>query len=111
MVTGAVCICSRGLIHSRTLESIEQNLRPARARGEVWLTEYTHDKPIPEAQNAVVEQALIWDPEWILFVEEDNMLPIGMLRQMRDIADTQHTPVVLADYKLPDGSRCIRRNP
>ena len=51
---GVVCICSRGLVFSRTIEATDKNMR--RAEGQ-WVREFTHCESIPEAQNIIVEQA------------------------------------------------------
>ncbi|MGH9338845.1 MAG: hypothetical protein ACRD1R_04470 [Acidobacteriota bacterium] len=91
-MTGIVCICSRGLIHSRTVESVLQNLPTVG-----WCWEFTHDLPIPEAQNQVVKLALEHSPEWLWFVEEDMVIPPGTLAKMLD----HGTPVVVSDYRFP----------
>jgi hypothetical protein len=116
MTTGVVCICSRGLAHSRTWESVERNLRDARALGQRWEIEFTHDKPIPDAQNAVVAAALEHDPELIWFVEDDNVIPDRLLVEMveqwwQGVLDVPvNPPAIVADYPLSlPGYRSLRK--
>src|ERR1051326_6708994 len=105
---GVVAICSRGLVHSRTEESVEMNLRPRRRAGEVWYVEHTHDLPIPVAQTEITERALRHNPEFVWFVEEDNVIPSGTLFHMRQLAEKHD--VVVADYPLKDGNRSIYKS-
>lgn len=109
-LTGVVCLCSRGLVHSRTIESIENNLEQLRTREQAWRIVFTHDLPIPEAQNEIVKRARALGPEWIMFVEEDNVLPDGMIAQMMRLAILQYADVVTADYRLPRGMTCVHRS-
>lgn len=106
-VTGVVCLCSRGLIHSRTAEGLELNLLELRAEGETWLVEYTHDLPIPVAQNDITTRALRSDPEFVLYVEEDNVLPVGMINEMMQTAEAERADVVVAEYPLTRGIRSV----
>lgn len=93
-------MCSRGMMMSRTAESIDINKENMLG---YWLTEYTHDKEIPEAQNAVVDQALKHGPEFIWFVEEDVVPPITALVKMVEYSVNNRVPVVTAWYKLDGG--------
>jgi hypothetical protein len=94
MTQGVICLCSRGLIHSRTLKSIWRVLpRDWRPNWELLTTD---DLPIPEAQTSITQEALALDPSWIFYVEEDMGLPDGILEDM--IA--QGNPVVTVDYNI-----------
>jgi hypothetical protein len=103
---GAIALCSRGLVHSRTLESIEDARFMARSGFHNWRTYLTHDRPIPEAQNEVVERILSLDPaaEWILFVEEDIVLPRFLFQHFN------HSPVQAVNYRLPGNQECVRKD-
>jgi hypothetical protein len=89
-VEGVVCLCSRGLIHSRTIASLLAELP------RDWKIIITHDLPIPEAQIQITEEALAMKPSFILFIEEDMGLPVGILEEMIGM----DKPVVTADYPL-----------
>ena len=90
------CICSRGLVHSRTVESVFSNLLSA---GCKWDVVFTHDEPIPDAQNHIVRAALVDEPTHVWFVEEDIVPPDGCLTEMLD----SDSKVVSARYKLEGG--------
>ncbi len=101
MITeGVVCVCSRGMMMSRTAESIDRNKEYMFG---YWLTEYTHDDEIPVAQNNVTRQALVHSPEFIWYVEEDVVPPCNALSKMVEYAVDYDIPVVTAWYKLDGG--------
>lgn len=100
MIEGVVCVCSRGLMMSRTAESIDRNKETIYG---FWMTEYTHDLPIPDAQNQVTEQALKHNPEYIWYVEEDVVPPFNALKKMVEYSITEDCPVVSAWYRLNGG--------
>lgn len=102
MTEGVVCLCSRGLVNSHTYPSIWRNLK---GRRENWEIVPSHDKPIPDAQNYVTEEAMKLDPSWLWYVEEDHEIPDGCLENMISMAK----PVVTADYRMPNGQSHIRR--
>jgi hypothetical protein len=60
------------------------------------MTFFSHDKPIPDAQNYLVEKALDTDCTHFWFVEEDNTFPIGILFKML----AKDAPVVALDYPV-----------
>ena len=98
----AVCIASRGLVHSRTMESVFKNLRG----NKEWKVFFTHDQPIPHAQNALVKAALEWNANYLWFVEEDMLIPNGTLAKMLGL----EKDMVAVDY--PVGEKrygCIAR--
>jgi hypothetical protein len=102
MTEGAVCICSRGLVHSRILEPIWSNLK---GRRESWELLTTDDLPIPDAQNRITDLALGIDAEWLWFVEEDVRPASDVLARMLATGKK----IVTADYRLTDGSSHIHR--
>lgn len=97
--TGVVCVCSRGLVHSRTMEGIDKNMNEV--SGD-WERVFTHDLPIPEAQNTIVEEARKHNPKWLWFVEEDVVPPDGVLKSL--LSETKEHDVVVAKYKLRGGA-------
>jgi len=101
-IEGVVAFCSRGIMHSRTFESIWRNLEGR--RGD-WDLVASHGLPIPDAQNAVTGRALALGPSWLWFVEEDMLPEPGTLSRMLEAGSRRD--VVTVDYKLEDGSKAI----
>jgi hypothetical protein len=77
----AVLIPSRGLVHSRTMESIQKNLESIKEKHESKLF-FTHDLPLPDAPNELVKRALKWKADLVCFVEEDMLIPDNALKLM-----------------------------
>jgi len=88
------------MMMSRTSESIDRNKENMFG---YWITEYTHEDEIPDAQNNVTATALAHKPEWIWFVEEDVVPPIDALVKMVEYAVNNGLPVVTAWYGLDGG--------
>lgn len=88
----AVLLPSRGLIHSRTIESVEQNLE-----GYDHKKFYSHNRGIPDAFNWLVEQALK-DAKvtHLFFAEEDVLIPKNTLKRALKLAKE----VVYVDYPV-----------
>jgi hypothetical protein len=103
MIQGVIAVCSRGLVHSRTMKSswrvVPSGWRP------YWELLTTDDLPIPEAQNKITEEALKLDPTFILYLEEDMGLPDGILTDMMALAK----PVVTADYPIGRFDKSVQR--
>lgn len=70
----AVCMPSRGLIHSRTVEALAYQLQDRE-----WRLYVSHDLPIPDCFNDVTSRALEAGATRLLFVEEDMLLPPGII--------------------------------
>jgi hypothetical protein len=70
-----ICLPSRGLVFSKTIESVFEGigaLKSINLDSEVFMS---HDKPIPDCHNFVVSGALKnKDIDTILLMEEDNFL-------------------------------------
>ena len=62
---------------------------------------YTHDLPIPQSFNHLVDQALQTKFEYFWFVEEDTVVPLGGLQQMMDVG-TQVTAINYPLRNYPD---------
>lgn len=89
-------IASRGLIHSRTMECVLENYQDIEVFNKTPQIFFTHDMPIPDAQNYLVKQALETDCTHFWFVEEDNTFPTGTLFKMV----YEQMPVVAVDYPV-----------
>jgi hypothetical protein len=94
-----LCIPSRGVIHSRTIEACLRELK-----GMDWEPCFEHEKPIPDAQNAVVMQALDAHCDLIWMVEEDIVPAPGVLLAM--MSRTIEARVVSARYKIRENLWC-----
>lgn len=89
----AVCLPSRGLVHSRTMQDILAN-----ALGfdrEVGFY-FAHGHPIPDSHNIVIEEALEDKPDYIWLVEDDQQLPHGILDSLGSV----QADVAVADYPV-----------
>ena len=99
----AILIPSRGLINSRTIESVLENIYDSHFYYKFF---FTHDLPIPDAQNTLVRRALDWEADYLWFVEEDMLIPKDTLQKMYMLMQ----PIVAVDY--PVGEKrygCIAR--
>jgi len=96
----AILICTRGLIHSRVIEAVERER--AGFNSKLYIT---HDLPIPEAQNSLVRRAMADNPTHFLFIEEDTIIPEGMLKKMV-LADED---IVFVDYGV-NGWSCSAKD-
>lgn len=97
MTSFAVATPSRGLVHSRTIAAVMENVAQAEAEGHVfagWV--FSHDLPIPECDETVAEAALATGADVVWFVEEDVIPPAGaLLASMERLGD-----VVAVDYPV-----------
>ena len=95
---------SRGLIHSRTMEKVIKNLSMFPESTVL----FSHVRPIPEAQNHLVDEALKLNPDYIWMVEEDNVFPCDILFEMV----SEKKPVVTVDYPVGEKqySTIMRKN-
>lgn len=64
----AICLCSRGLVYSKCMESVYIGLQ-AIPYSKLYMT---HDLPIPDAQNDITERALQNGADKIIYIEEDH---------------------------------------
>jgi hypothetical protein len=93
----AACLPSRGLIHSRTVQGLFDNLFHAVID---WDLLFTHTLPIPDCFNALVEAALDGGADAIWFVEEDMELPKHILDDLLIELQSSVHSVVAADYPI-----------
>ena len=78
MTSFAVLTPSRGLVHSRTIAAVEENIRSVgRCHYRGWFL--SHDLPIPDCDEKVAELGLASGAEMLWFVEEDVIPPRGAL--------------------------------
>jgi hypothetical protein len=95
----AVCLPSRALVHSRTMQDILAN-----ALGEDELGFYfSHGNPIPDCQNIIVEEALLDKPDYIWMVEDDQQLPSDILKELLEA----NADIAVADYPVRGNKHSI----
>jgi hypothetical protein len=97
-----ICLPSRGLIHSRTMEAVLE------AVGYYGVEFYfSHDKPMPECFNDTVKRALDDDADFVLIIEEDIVIPKEGI--MRLLGALETADVAYFDYWLENGKRCLMK--
>lgn len=116
----AVCTPSRGLIHSRTVQSVLAALSVATESGVTcagWFI--THDLPIPDAHESLAEHAVYIGADALWFVEEDVVVPPYALTALIERQQATGAGVVFVDYPVgehptrstlsyaPDGTNTI----
>src|SRR4051812_33408851 len=100
----AVCLPSRGLVHSRTIQGLLTNLVDAVVEWDLF---FTHDRPIPDCFNDLTEAAIDNGSDAIWFVEEDMELPDGILDQLIMEMSLRGADVVAADYAIEGNPSCL----
>lgn len=95
----AICLPSRGQVFSKTMEAVHREIRLVDSSFTTKLF-MTHDKPLPECFNDLTARALAWGAEYLFFVEEDMILPEGILIDLLKCDD----PIVTADYPVIGGA-------
>lgn len=87
-------IPTRGLVHARTLESLKEN--------GITDIEIVSGFPIPDSHNECVRRTLHEMREYVLFVEDDMVLPPHAVERMVKL----DKPIVAIDYSLDNGYGC-----
>jgi hypothetical protein len=91
---------------TEVFDGLMKNIVPRMMNGHWWTVRSTWDKPIPDAQNIALSECLKLIPDYVWSIEEDTVPPIGILSAMIQM----NAPVVVADYKMDDGSLACHRN-
>ena len=85
MIMIAVILATRGLVFTEVEQAIADNLK-----NYDYKVFRSFTLPIPDCQNELVEQALKENPSYLLFVEEDTVMPeyafVNMVKANADIA-------------------------
>lgn len=97
-MTVAVCLPSRALVMSRTMQDILANVQD-----EHVSYYFSHGYPIPDCHNLIVEEALKDKPDYLFLVEDDMQLPAGILKELLD-ADVD---IALADYPVRENQHSV----
>jgi hypothetical protein len=106
----AVCIPSRGTVYSQTIDEV---LRELKDFGADWQIFWSHANPIPDCFNKITENALAdKDVTHIWYVEEDMVLPEGILKHMITEMVENNWTALASDYPLIEvPSRTVYRDP
>ncbi len=110
--TVAICLPSRGLLHSRTLEAVLAALETATSRIQCVGWFMTHDLPIPDCHETTAEQALAAGAEYVWFVEEDMIPPPDALIRLLATQRQTGAGIVYMDYPVgehPTQSAILRQ--
>ena len=93
----AVILPSRGLVYSKTVEELYRELESLDGSFRVY---WSHGRPIPDCFTIPTEEALKGNYDYVLYVEEDMVLPEGILNRM--LAKVDHA--IACDYPVSGGS-------
>ena len=95
-----ILLASRGLVHSRTIESIQESIDDFEVNklNVKWF--FTHDLPIPSAQNDLIKRALASECDYLWMVEEDMLIPQTALFAMYSQIAGGEYGVAALDYPL-----------
>ena len=112
MTSFVVVTPSRGLVHSRTVESVMANVADAQAAGHEFRGwRLSHALPIPDCHQDVAEQGLATGADALWFVEEDVIPPAGALLALFDALRAYEVAAI--DYPVWNGGKhwsCICRS-
>ncbi len=99
----AIALATRGLVFTE----VEQSIEVQRKSYDIEVFR-SSNLPLPESQNYLAERALETNAPYILFVEEDTVIPhygiAAMLRTMKE----QNADIVCIDYGV-NGWSCTAR--
>lgn len=101
MIKIGIILPSRGLIFSETIEEVLREVAPFSF--ELF---FAHSRPIPEAFNEPMDKALEGSFDYVWIVEEDMVLPEGILQELLDL----QTPVATMDYPAVEDVMCVKRD-
>ena len=95
-----VILPTRGLVYTRVEDAIEKMRETEKIK-----VFRSHDLPIPEAQNFLVQQALLEDVTHLFFIEEDTV-PSPLALKALLMADTD---IACIDYAV-NGYSCVAKD-
>ena len=96
----AVILPSRGLIYAEVEDAIQKNLS-----GYDYSVYRSWDLVIPDSFNVLVDRALAMGAEYLLFVEEDTVMPDGAVLNLL----TAKSDIACIDYSV-NGYSCVARD-
>ena len=102
----SIILPSRGLIFAEVEEGIED------MRSQHSIKVYRcHEKPIPEAQNYLVDKALLAvpSPDFLMFVEEDTVPPQNALEKLLAPMRDKDVGITCIDYAMHNNFSTITK--
>src|SRR3990167_1260503 len=102
-----ILLPSRGLIFSDTVQALWREIKDF-GDADMDLVVIT-GKPIPEAQNKAVKEALKMPNNWLLFLEEDMILPEGTFKALFKAVNEQKFDIAIINYPVGDHYSTICR--
>ena len=111
MTSFAVVTPSRGLVHSRTIAAVMSNVAQVGQEFRGWYL--THDLPIPDCDERGTELGLATGADFLWFVEEDVIPPVGALAASFRLLAGEGFDVAAVDYpvgSVQDAWGCLVRN-
>ena len=97
----AILIPSRGLVFSETIDEVLREAAPFH-----YQIFFAHSRPIPECFNEPMEKILQGSFDYVWIVEEDMVLPKGILKELLDLGQ----PIATSDYPAVEGVMCVKRD-
>ena len=98
---------SRGMVFSRTMESVFNNIKNVDIPVELYMA---HDLPLPDCFNVPLQKALDDDCDLIWFVEEDMIFPDDTLKKMIDDYINGHMAISTEYADRRTGKSLVTRN-
>ena len=95
----AILLPSRGLVFSETIEEVLREAAPFE-----FQIFFAHARPIPEAFNEPMDDILEGSFDYVWIVEEDMVLPQGILQELLDL----QLPIATMDYPPVEGLMCVQ---
>lgn len=102
-----ICTPSRGLIHSRTVETTLAALDAAQGHCKAlgWLI--THDLPIPACHETLAQRGLATGADFLWYVEEDMLPPPESLTALLARAHETGAGIVTLDYPVGEQPQSV----
>jgi hypothetical protein len=101
MLSFIIATPTRGIVHSRMAEAVIEEIRLAAAVGHEfrgWI--FTHDQPIPDCDEELVERALDIGADVIVFIEDDNIPTAGALIALLALLAEPGIGIAIEDYPV-----------
>lgn len=95
-----VCLPSRGLVYSRTVQSAVGGMQALNKVGIATTFHISHDLPIPDGHNFCIDQAFQYPVDKIFIIEEDNYIAPDAFVALA----TNDNPISILQYNDKNGS-------
>lgn len=96
----AIILPTRGTVFAEVEDSITRNLKPFN-----YTVYRSWDLVIPDSENYLVDKALVKNPDNLLFIEEDTVLPDGGIERLISL----NADIACIDYGVA-GWGCVTKN-